>query len=160
MTITVEDGTGLSNATSYVSVDEFATYAANRGVTITGTASELLIVAMDYIEQQNFKGQKGTKEQALQWPRYNVWIDGYSVDADEIPTLLKEAQMEAALAVDAGNSPLATIDREVKREKLDTLEIEYMDGTFTQPVTRALSNKLSKLVSGTSGGINVPAIRV
>jgi hypothetical protein len=158
-TIVVEDGTGLANSNSYASEAQLATYAADRNVTVTGTASVLLITAMDYIEQQPFKGNKNTKEQALQWPRFSVWIDSYSIDSDEIPLLLLEAQMEAALAVDAGNNPSGTVDRATKREKLDTLEVEYMDGARDQEFNRALETKLRKLLRVGTGGISAVTIR-
>jgi hypothetical protein len=158
-TIVVEDGTGLANSNSYASEAQLTTYAADRNVTVTGTAAVLLITAMDYIEQQPFKGNKNTKEQALQWPRFSVWIDSYSIDSDEIPLLLLEAQMEAALAVDAGNNPSGTVDRATKREKLDTLEVEYMDGARDQEFNRALETKLRKLLRVGTGGISAVTIR-
>jgi hypothetical protein len=158
-TIVVEDGTGLANSNSYASEAQLATYAADRNVTVTGTAAVLLITAMDYIEQQPFKGNKNTKEQALQWPRFSVWIDSYSIDSDEIPLLLLEAQMEAALAVDIGNNPSGTVDRATKREKLDTLEVEYMDGARDQEFNRALETKLRKLLRVGTGGISAVTIR-
>jgi hypothetical protein len=158
-TIVVEDGTGLANSNSYASEAQLATYAADRNVTVTGAADVLLITAMDYIEQQPFKGNKNTKEQALQWPRFSVWIDSYSIDSDEIPLLLLEAQMEAALAVDIGNNPSGTVDRATKREKLDTLEVEYMDGARDQEFNRALETKLRKLLRVGTGGISAVTIR-
>lgn len=158
-TIIVENGSIVANANSYVSEAELTTYATDRGITLTGTANQLLITAMDYIEQQNFKGNKLTKDQSLQWPRYNVWIDGFPVDDDEIPTLLKESQMEAALAVDSGNSPTSTVEQTVKREKLDVMEVEYMDGSTSVPFNRALEAKLTKLINGSAFGINANAIR-
>jgi hypothetical protein len=145
MAIIVEDGTGKTDSNSYVSEADFSTYAADRGITVTGTSAQLLIRAMDYIEQRRFRGVKNTKDQALQWPRYSVWIDTYSIDSDEIPLLLVEAQIEAALAVDAGNNPGSTIDRATKREKLDGLEVEYMDNAEAAAVNRTLNNKLRKL---------------
>jgi hypothetical protein len=158
-TIVVEDGTGLANSNSYASEAQLTTYAADRNVTVTGAAAVLLITAMDYIEQQPFRGNKNTKEQALQWPRFSVWIDSYSIDSDEIPLLLLEAQMEAALAVDIGNNPSGTVDRATKREKLDTLEVEYMDGARDQEFNRALETKLRKLLRVGTGGISAVTIR-
>jgi hypothetical protein len=145
-TIVVEDGTGLTNSNSYVSEAELTTYATDRGVTISGTNAVLLIQSMDYIESQDFKGYKYTEEQALQWPRGNVSIDGYLIDVDEIPTLLKEAQMETALSIDAGNNPMATVGRATKREKVDVIEVEYMDNAAESVYITAAETKLTKLV--------------
>ena len=145
-TIVVEDGTGLANSNSYASEAELATYAADRGVTIAGTDTILLIQAMDYIEQQNFKGDKNTDAQALQWPRANVYIDNYPVLSTEIPQLLKDAQLEAAIATDGGNNPLANEDRATKKEKVDVIEVEYMDGARNSVYLKAVDNKLTKLL--------------
>ena len=158
-TIVVEDGTGKTDSNSYVSEAELATYAADRGVTIAGTDAILLIQAMDYIEQQPFKGTKGSDEQALQWPRWGVVIDGYYIDTDEIPQLLKDSQMEVALGVDAGNNPLATEERATKREKVDVIEVEYMDGARNTTYLAAAESKLSKLLTNGSRGISATAIR-
>lgn len=148
MAVIVETGAGLTNATSYVSEAELLAYATARGKTLTGDETVLLIQAMDYIDEQDFIGEKFTETQALQWPRYNAWLDNYIIDSDTIPQLLKDCLCEAALAVDAGNNPLATIDREVKREKVDVIEIEYMDGAGAVPYNRALETKLRRLIKG------------
>lgn len=158
--IIIEDGTGKTDSNSYASEAELTTYAADRGITITGTNNILLIQAMDYIEEQNFKGDKNTKEQALQWPRFNVWIDGFAINNDEIPQLLKDVQMEAALATDDGNNPLASVDRETKREKIDmAVEVEYMDGARSIKFNKALETKLKRLLKVGSTSITTVAIR-
>lgn len=158
-TIVVEDGSGLLTSNSYASEAELTAYAADRGVTIAGINAELLILAMDYIEQQKFKGTKNTQPQALQWPRYGVVIDSYVIDSDDIPLLLKEAQMEAALATDAGNNPSGSVDRSTKRETLGPMTVEYMDGARDQTYNRALETKLTKLLRRGSGGISAMAFR-
>lgn len=147
-TIVVEDGSGKTDSNSYASEAELATYAADRGVTITGTDTILLIQAMDYIEQQNFKGDKASDDQALQWPRVNVVIDSYYVDHDAIPELLKEAQLETCIGIDGGNNPLANVPRGTKREKVADIEVEYMDGTRDLVKVQAIDNKLNKLLKG------------
>ena len=158
-TIVIEDGSGLSNSNSYATEAELTAYADDRGQTTSSAEADLLIIAMDYIEQQPFKGTKNTKDQALQWPRYGAYIDGFPIDTDEIPQLLKDAQMEAALAVDAGNNPSGTVDRSTKREKLGDMEIEYTDGSRSEEFNRALEMKLSKLIKSGSAGISAVVIR-
>ena len=88
MSLVIEDGTGISNATSYVTAAEARTYALARGVTLSATDSVVeiqLLKAMDYLQSltQCYMGCKkwpptmGTHEheQALAWPRENVIID-------------------------------------------------------------------------------------
>lgn len=158
-TIVIEDGSQVAGANSYVTEAELTTYATDRGLTLTGTPAVLLIQAMDYIEEQDFKGFKTSKEQPLQWPRYGVWIDGYDIASDVIPQLLKDCQMEAALATDAGNNPLSSVGREVKRQKLEGLEVEYMDGARFDTYNRALETKLQRLLKVGGSGLSTIAIR-
>lgn len=159
MAIVVEDGTGKTDSNSYISEADFATYASDRGITVTGTASQLLYQAMDYIEQQPYKGYKYTDAQALQWPRGGVWIDGYYVEVTTIPTLLQDALCEVALGIDAGNNPLATQDRLTKREKVGDIEVEYSDASRAAAYLVAAETKLQKLLKVGSGGISAVAIR-
>ena len=69
MALTIEDGTGVAGANTYLSEDEFAAYASARGKIITGSLEQLIIQAMDYVETLRFRGQKNSSDQALQWPR-------------------------------------------------------------------------------------------
>ena len=145
-TIIVETGAGLTNSNSYVSESDLATYASDRGVTITGTAAVLIIQAMDYLESRQFLGTKSDIDQALQWPRFGVEVDAYYVDSDEIPTLLKQAEMEICIAIDGGVDPLANLGRETKREKVGDLEVEYAVGARPDTYLTAAQAKLRKLL--------------
>lgn len=149
--IVVEDGTVVTGANSYVTTTELSTYATDRGVTISGTNAVLLIEAMDYIESLDFKGEKWTQDQPLVWPRVNVLIDGWYQDVDDIPTQLKEAQMEVALAIDAGNGPLIDLPRTIVREKAVEFEVEYAQGSSSVILVRKINAKLKKLL--VNGGV-------
>lgn len=146
--IVVEDGTGKTDSNSYISEADLTTYATDRGVTIAGTAAVLLIQAMDYIESLPFKGRKYTQTQALQWPRYAVYIDGFPVAVTEIPQALKDALCEIVIAIDGGNNPLANEDRETIKEKVGEIEIEYAPGARSGTYLTAAQTKLSKLTQG------------
>ncbi len=155
-TITVEDGTIVTNATSYISVANFATYAADRGITlttVTGSQDELLIRAMDYLESQSFIGTKSTVGQSLQWPRINAYIDGYLVDSDAIPYDVVKSQCEIAIAMDAGYNPMSTLTTGIKSQQVDTLQVVYQDGASQAPTIRAISISLKKIIN--AGGANV-----
>lgn len=97
MAFVVEDGTGLANANSYVSVADADAYFADRGIAAwTGSSTvkeHALIRATDFIETvygRRFRGSVVTDTQALSFPRY---ITG----EDEIPSDLKKATCEYAL---------------------------------------------------------------
>jgi len=150
-TIVVETGTGSATANSYVSEADCTTYATDRGITITGTVADLLIQAMDYIESKNFIGDKLTEAQALQWPRYGVYIDRFYVDSDTIPQLLIDALCEVAISIDGGTNPLSTLGRETIREKVDVIEVEYSKSASSSSYLTAAETKLDKLVKNMSG---------
>lgn len=148
-TITKETGTGSTSSTSYVSEADFTAYNSERNVTLGGTngmPSEVLILAMDYLESKNFIGNKGSQDQALQWPRTGAFMDGYYIASDSIPLLLQEAQMEIAISIDAGTNPMANLARETVREKVDVIEVEYSKSAFAQTYLTAAETKLRKLV--------------
>lgn len=163
MALTIEDGTGKSDAQSYASAATLTAYATARGVTLTAAddaAKEaLLIRAMDYIEQQAFQGYKATEAQALQWPRYGVSIDGYAVGTDTIPQLLIDALCEAATSIDAGTDPLANVSRETRREKVGEIEVEYSSTAAATTILEAVENKLTKLLVTGARGISAVAYR-
>ena len=162
-TLIVEDGSIVSGANTYVTVAEFTQFCSDRNITITSTygdESELLIQAMDYFEQQPFKGIKFVETQPLQFPRSDFYLDGYLTDSDAIPQLVKDAQITIAVSIMQGNDPLTTLDRSVKREQIDVLEIEYMDNAGPSVIIRSISNIMRKLVVSSTMGSSFRTIRV
>ena len=159
-TIIIEDGTVVPGANSYVTEAELTTYAADRGVTLTAATDVLLIKAMDYIESLSFIGTKYSKGQALQWPRSNVYIDGFYFVPTIIPPALQTGQIATALAIDSDNGPLATVGRSTKREKVDVIEVEYMSSAAAQPIVKTINAAMRKiLVSGGSSMTTFAVIR-
>ncbi len=152
MSVVVENGSVVEGANSYGDETGLGTYSVARGITITGNATTLLIHAMDSIESKNFIGDKFSNDQPLQWPRINVYIDGFLQDSDVIPQSLIEAQYETAIALNAGHDPLAATVVGVKRKKVyGAVEIEYKDNSSSAPIVLTINNKLSKLLKGNSG---------
>ena len=151
--IIVENGTIVAGANSYVTEAELADYATARGMTITPGDEELyLIEATDYLETLNFIGDKVSKDQPLQWPRYHVYIDDWHYPDTEIPKELKNAQLVIALSMSQGNSPMANITAAVKRVKADVVEVEFADGAVVNTVVPAISASLKKLIRGYNNG--------
>lgn len=114
---------------SYATDAELTTYATARGITITGTASELLTKANDVIESyaNQFQGNRTTVDQSTAWPRVGVYVDGYLLPSDTVPQGIKNAEMQIAIEIDGGNDPLGNVGRAVKRQKVDVIETEYSD---------------------------------
>lgn len=166
MSLTVELGTGATNSESYVTVADADQYHDNRGNVpwlslTTAEKEEALRRATDYIEQVyglSFKGVRVTRAQALNWPRYDVEIYGYYNDSNIIPVQLKNAQIELAYKAAQGDlSP--DLEQQVKREKVDVLEVEYMDGSTQVKRFRAIDNLLAPLLANMPSGVSRKLVR-
>lgn len=131
MALIIEDGTGKTDATSYVTLAEIRAYATERGVTtipaVDADAEVLAIKAVDYLEavRDKYKGYKAGETQALQWPREDVYIDGYYFSSTDIPQELKDAQCQ--LCIEAVTEDLQPNGggRTITKEKVDVIETEY-----------------------------------
>ena len=110
MAFVVEDGSGLSTATSYISVDFFRDHHTDRGRTVdSGTYSNTLVQgaavrATDYVDKRfgkKFRGFRESKAQALEWPRLSAFDnDDFLLAAeDEIPRQLQKAVAEYTLII-------------------------------------------------------------
>ena len=117
---------------SYATEAELLAYATARGITISGDQTQLLIRAMDYLENQRFIGYKAASDQALQWPRTGVVIDGWDIDSTVTPNKVKVAQMEVALSMDADSDPMAVTDPDIKTQSVGTISITYQDNSSTK----------------------------
>ena len=121
MALVLEDGTGLTNAESYVDESYVNAYFLKRGITEWAgltNREQLIIRAMDYIENNyTYQGTKLISTQALQFPRL---INGETV----YPIALKNAVCELALKSNEEDL-LADTDKTTIREKVGALEVEY-----------------------------------
>lgn len=105
MALEVEDGSGKTNAESYISVsdaDAYHTAFGNATWTGAGPLKEAALRrATRYIDGRyggRFTGYKAQRQQALQWPRLDALDQSnYLLPANEVPTKLKQAAAEAAL---------------------------------------------------------------
>lgn len=95
------------------------------------------------------------------WPRTGAFdIDGAAIDADTVPVEVEHATYEAALReiVAPGSlTPDYTPGSQVKREKVDVLEVEYMtaadtgNGNPVRPVVDTVRDLLAPLLFGYVG---------
>lgn len=120
-TIVVEDGTGLPNANSYVTVAEAEAYIETRlnSAEWTDASADLKAIAVlnatrSIDVNMEWAGYRATQAQALDWPRIYVPDSRYSMDhwvrdplapigiygptypSDEVPARIKEATAELA----------------------------------------------------------------
>lgn len=146
--VVVEDGTIVPGANSYVSVAELDQFISDRGYTWAGADKEAFLYrSMDWIESRQYQGNVVSSAQPLLFPRTGVCYRGFLLPSDEIPALLKKAQLTLAIEINRGFDPLAVIEQGVKRQKLDVLEVEFQDGTSTFSI-RSVNAILRPLFAG------------
>jgi|15BtaG_2_1085339.scaffolds.fasta_scaffold03962_6 hypothetical protein len=107
MAITVEDGTGLAAADSYLSVADADTYHTKHGASTdwsgasTATKEEALRIATQYLDvvySRRWIGVRQVETQSLAWPRWQVVdYDGFTIGDDEVPSQLEDATAELAV---------------------------------------------------------------
>lgn len=185
--LVVEDGSGLDNANTYVSIDDGNTYHALRGNSAWTAASEgekatALVHATQYVDTRwSFIGEltnpatASVVGQALAWPRMDDGVNlldsrGNEVGMDEVPVWVVNATLEYALAYLTTGRLLP--DPEVpddagrfvslKREKVGPIEEEtrYSDTRGTRIVKKyALADAILRSSGLVSGGANSRAVR-
>lgn len=158
MALIIEDGTGLSNADSFVSIaDADAYHAAIGNSTWTGTdeVKEQALRRASRFLSDSFKWKgypvRG-RDQSLAWPRFYVEdSEGYGIDSDEIPSEITKATNELALLelITPGTmTPTVTLSERVKREKVGPLEVEYLNAGVDAWADRPVVTKVIDLVGG------------
>ena len=118
MALVVEDGSGLVNAASYISVSFADSYHRTRGNTgwaaiEAANKTALVIKATEWLDAEYyFAGEPTYPEtpQALQWPRAGIFDENCTLLAsDALPVALQRATAELALALgtttDGGGAP-------------------------------------------------------
>ena len=164
MTLIVEDGSGLVDAESYASVAEFKAYCDKRAMDysaiIDSTIETLLIRATDYmvnVYRNRWQGRRTNQFQALDFPRYDVVVDGYSVASNIVPPLVKNACIELAFKANTIEL-LPDIERATIREKVDVIEVEYDKFAPVQTRYAQIDNMLSVLLSS-ADSLSVKLVR-
>lgn len=137
---------------SYVTEAELQSWADDRGKDLTGSdLSILLINAMDYIEVQSYSGTKYDENQTLEFPRY--YTATAPDTAPDVPEDIKNAQYNAAYLISTGVDLFATVDRATKREKVDVIEVEYMDNASEVPRYPSIDRYLNKYLGSLNNGV-------
>ncbi|AHI60034.1 TPA: hypothetical protein NNT57_004622 [Salmonella enterica] len=145
ITLVIEDGTGLANANTYVSVEETRNYALNRGVILSANDDDVavqLIKSADYLNslECEFKSLRLNDSQALAFPRIGLGV----------PDAVRKAQMQGVIEQANGFDLLPTISASnyVTKEKVGDLEVQYADPIVAgvKPVFAAIDALLFSLM--------------
>lgn len=163
MALVVEDGTGLTNAESFISVanaDARHTALGNTAWTGADAVKEAALrKATNYMEgayRQAWKGTKWTRTQALSWPRFNAYVDGWLIDGNIVPAEVANAC--ADLALKALSEELAPdLERAVIREKIGPIETEYSASLPQSKRFRAIDMMLGPYLK--AGGSSARLVR-
>lgn len=150
--IIVEDGSGVTGANSYITVEEVDNYVDSLGADPATSndwgsldddqKGEAILVASQYLER-NFRwyglpywtsrpegGTPGPKTQSLQWPRTrNYDSKGVTIPAGTIPDELKQAQLYLTLQVCGDPASSAAPIENTGPLKSMTIDVLSMDFT-------------------------------
>ena len=153
--LVVEDGTGLSNSNSYVTLEEAnerigLIYAgSDSSWTALGinTRNGYLVRAAEIINIQNFQPYPPvSRDQAMPFPKASAIYTGTGISLGQIPVILKNAQIELAYTyIDSPVFP--TENRSIQRASIGDLSIEYSDRTINSVVEEPiLPNRILQLL--------------
>lgn len=101
MALVVEDGIGRSDARSYASVAYLVAYAKARGITLPDGLPDkeiMLVTGWDAMLGLDYKGERATRDQAGDFPRFDICVDGFAYASTELPPLLLDGQCALAVA--------------------------------------------------------------
>lgn len=175
MPLIVENGTGLANAESYISVADATTYHANRGnaawaaLASDTVREQMLRKATDYMEAEyrdRWGGYRVTVTQALSWPRYEVPIKdaasfygalGSYYASDAVPAIVANACAELALRAAAAEL-MPDTERAVSRETVGPITVEYEAGSLQATQFDLVENMLRPFFKA-GGGMFLPVTR-
>lgn len=154
----VEDGTGLNNSNSYVSIAFADDYFSARNDDWQGKQDaekeRALVLATDFVDNMFvWRGRKKTQEQALAFPRVEIMdIDRYEVNG--IPVKLKQAVCDAAMETFDGGTLFETAEAAgaVTSEHIGSISFSYDVSLKKQDVTLfdSVNKKLRGLYRDTS----------
>lgn len=142
----IQTNDGLNNANSYASVAELTTYADARGIVLKGDPEQILLSAMDVLESKQYKSEPLNGTQSTLFPRMGV----------AIPRAIKQAQLMLAVAADSQNLLSATTDQVTKREKVDSIEVEYFeskDAANSSPLLTLVNELLSPYLASSGSWV-------
>lgn len=184
MTLVVETGAGLANADSYVSTDNCAAYATDRGLIFAVAGSDLALaeqalrratVWLDATYRDRYLGwRKLFRAQALEWPRTGA-LDNSTIpqviQPDEVPVEIVRACCEAAVyekANPGGLSPTVIASEIVQSLQAGSVRVDYgVTGRYGKsvnasdfiPVMNTIDNILVTLIQD-AGGASIDLLRV
>ena len=151
----VEDGTGLTDANSYASVEFADDYFSARGVSEwddleTEVKEQSLIKATDFIDNvYQWYGKKEFDNQALRFPRVSI-RDYEGAEIKGIPLCLKQAVCDAAVLVSSGTELFETASEngDVVSENITSLAFTYANNGSRSTTSTTLYDSINTKLRG------------
>lgn len=166
LTLTVEDGTGVADANSYVTLDEMKDYfaavpAAADFLALDDTVlTQYAVWATRTLDQKaTWKGYAATDTQALAWPRACV-TDKYGlvIDSDVVPPQVKAVTSEMARWLVANNPSDGSDVSNLKQITVDVIEVIFQDQTSQTNWPTIFNQIIDGLGSIKVGGRGFPRV--
>jgi hypothetical protein len=161
MALITENGTGLADAESFISVADATTYHAAMGnvawaVLSTDKMEQCLRKGAAYMGQvynSRWQGLRVNNTQALDWPRVGVVANNYAVLATVVPTSVQNACAELALRASAGEL-LADTEQQITRETIGPITTEYDKSSAQAKRYPAIDAMLRPYLDGSSSTVH------
>lgn len=167
MALIVEDGSGKADSESYMSVADSIEYHTKRGnvawlgLTTAEAKERALRKATDYMTgtyRTSWKGQRLSQAQRLDWPRWDVCVDGYPVSSTVVPPEVAGACAELALRVLTGELR-PDEEAQVTEVKIGPITEKYAEGSRQGRKFTAVDNMLGPFLKGGGSGSTIPVVR-
>ncbi len=167
MALTVEDGSIIEDADSYIGLDDARTMAENYGYSLPDDDTECEVALRKgalYIDsfESRYPGSRTDDSQELAWPRENAAYNyGTEIDDDAIPSKLQFGQVIAAATYGDGTDvrPNDT-GRAISKEIVGPIDTEYFNnGTTSEQITITEAVDALKCLF-TDGSSNIYSFRV
>jgi hypothetical protein len=151
----VEDGSCVSGANSYCTIDFADKYLYSRNRLDWASLDDevkkkCLIIGTDYIDKlYKWHGRRKFYSQELAFPRVDL-IDNDGFFVEGIPLNVQKAVCEAAF-LNINTDTLFTSkdsDGEIKRQKVDSLEVEYFESSSSSVDYSSIYDVLNTLLYG------------
>lgn len=163
MALIVETGSIIANADTFISLVDAEAYIAAKVAPSEWTAasdiakeSALRVGTIIVNSRYRYAGKLvNPTTQPLNWPRYDAYdSEERFYDSETIPKIIKDAVCEFALIHIRDGDLTEPDDEEVKKVKLDVMEIENFtrdDGGSSQPNYRFIDEMIRPLLANKGG---------
>ncbi|SIR44080.1 hypothetical protein SAMN05880566_112225 [Janthinobacterium sp. TND4EL3] len=162
--IIIETGAGLADAESYASIAAADARCASLGLTgwvALAEASKEIALRKATLFMTTYRtrwaGCRVSQRQALDWPRYNVAVDGFTVPSTIVPAEVVNACIDLAVRAGRGEELLPDLDtgsNAIKKDKTGPLETEYFQNTTDARERFVAVDALLAPYFGSAGGGN------